>query len=65
MADLILVADTPTTTPLSAAFVVGPLVLPRKKHPCNTLNIGVCRLKYGESGLQIIALTGRADLYFK
>ena len=26
---------------------------------------GVCQLKYRESGLQIIALTGRADPYFK
>ena len=26
---------------------------------------GVCRLKHGISGLQIIVLTGRTDLYFK
>ena len=51
MADPILLADTPTLTlhsttqgrtSLPTAFVVGPLVLPREKYPCNTIKVQRC-----------------------
>ena len=31
-----------STTSLPAAFVVGPLVLTREKHPCNTKQVTMC-----------------------
>ena len=42
---LTLHSTTYSRTSLPAAFIVGPLVLPREKHPCNTMQVWRCMLK--------------------
>ena len=46
-----------TGASLPAAFVVSPLVLPREKYPCNTMQVQ----RYAESAM--IALTDETDYY--
>ena len=72
--------DSPTWYTDSWPYIVPPRVEPHCQLPSllvhwsyrerNTHAMlykcgGVCQLKHGKSGLQIIALTGGTDLYFK
>ena len=71
MAKPILLADTPYIVPrVEPHCQLPPLLVQWSYRQRNTHAMlykcgGVCQLKHGKSSLLIIALTAKADLYFK